>query len=88
MAPTNWVALFGSFVLLVTLLCTTYAGGAAVAGARMGSQRLLNSSIHGVYAACALLSLASAMIFFAILSNDFSIKYVHHNADASMPPFS
>lgn len=85
MAPTNWVALFGSFVLLVTLLCTTYAGGAAVAGARMGSQRLLNSSIHGVYAACALLSLASAMIFFAILSNDFSIKYVHHNADASMP---
>ena len=27
--------------------------------------------------------LASGMIFFAILSNDFSIKYVHHNADAA-----
>ena len=28
---TNWVALFGSFVLLCTLILTTYAGGAAVA---------------------------------------------------------
>jgi cytochrome c-type biogenesis protein CcmF len=85
MAPTNWVALFGSFVLLLTLLCTTYAGGAAVAGARVGSQRLVHSAIYAVYACCALLTLASTMIFFAILSNDFSIKYVHHNADASMP---
>jgi cytochrome c-type biogenesis protein CcmF len=85
MAPTNWVALFGSFVLLLTLLCTTYAGGAAVAGARIGSQRLIHSAIYAAYACCALLTLASTMIFFAILSNDFSIKYVHHNADASMP---
>lgn len=85
MTQMNWVALFGSFVLLVTLLCTTYAGGAAVAGARLGSLRLVRSSIYAAYACCALLSLASGMIFFAILSNDFSIKYVHHNADASMP---
>ena len=74
MAPTNWVALFGSFVLLLTLLCTTYAGGSAVAGARLGSRRLIHSSIYATYACCALLTLASAMIFFAILSNDFSIN--------------
>ena len=85
MVPTNWVSLFGSFVLLVTLLATTYAGGAAVAGARLGSRRLVHSAIYAAYASCALLSLASAMIFFAILSNDFSIRYIHHNADASMP---
>lgn len=85
MVPTNWVSLFGSFVLLVTLLSTTYAGGAAVAGARLGSRRLVHSAIYAAYACCALLSLASAMIFFAILSNDFSIRYIHHNADASMP---
>src|SRR5262245_61767899 len=85
MAPLNLVALFGSFVLLVTLVCTTYAGGAAVAGARLGSMRLVRSAIYAAYACCALLSLASSMIFFAILSNDFSIKYIHHNADATMP---
>ena len=85
MAPLNWVALFGSFVLLLTLIVTTYAGGAAVAGARIGSMRLIRSSIYAAYATTGLLSLASSMIFFAILSNDFSIKYVHHNADASMP---
>ena len=85
MVPTNWVSLFGSFVLLLTLLSTTYSGGAAVAGARLGSRRLVHSAIYAAYACCALLTLASTMIFFAILSNDFSIKYIHHNADASMP---
>lgn len=84
MAGLNWVALFGGFVLLVTLLLTTYAGGAAVAGARLGSARLVRSSIYAAYACATLLTLASGMIFYAILSNDFSIKYVHHNADASM----
>lgn len=41
---TNWVALFGSFVLLCTLILTTYAGGAAVAGARRQSQPLVRST--------------------------------------------
>jgi len=84
---TNWVALFGSFVLLCTLILTTYAGGAAVAGARRQSQPLVRSAIYAGYACTALLSLASALIFFAVLSNDFSLKYVHQNSDAAMPWF-
>ena len=47
---TNWVALFGSFVLLCTLILTTYAGGAAVAGARRQSQPLIRSAIYAGYA--------------------------------------
>src|SRR5580658_878474 len=85
MADTNLVALFGTFVLLLTLCTTTYAGGAAVAGARRRNQRLINSGIYAAYASCGLLTLASAIIFFSILANDFSIKYVFLNADASMP---
>jgi cytochrome c-type biogenesis protein CcmF len=81
----NLVALFGTSVLLCALLVTTYAGTAAVAGARTGSGRLVHSAIYATYASCGLLSLASAMIFFAILSNDFSIKYIFLNADAGMP---
>lgn len=84
---TNWVALFGSFVLLCTLILTTYAGGAAVAGVRRQSQPLIRSAIYAGYACTALLSLASALIFFAVLSNDFSLKYVHQNSDAAMPWF-
>lgn len=84
---TNWVALFGSFVLLCTLILTTYAGGAAVAGARRQSQPLIRSSIYAGYACTALLSLASALIFFSVLSNDFSLKYVQQNSDAAMPWF-
>ncbi|HNN54552.1 MAG TPA: cytochrome c biogenesis protein CcsA, partial [Pseudomonadota bacterium] len=87
MAQANWVALFGSFVLLCTLVLTTYAGGAAVAGARRQSPQLVRSAIYAGYACTALLSLASALIFFAVLSNDFSLKYVHQNSDAAMPWF-
>ena len=43
---TNWVALFGSFLLLCTLILTTYAGGATVAGARRQSRPLIRSSIY------------------------------------------
>ncbi len=85
MNQLNLVAMFGTAVLLITLVVSTYAGGAAVAGARLPSRRLVNSAIYAAYGACGLLSLASSMIFFALLSNDFSIRYVHHNADASMP---
>jgi cytochrome c biogenesis factor len=56
--------------------------------ARVVSQQpLIRSAIYAGYACTALLSLASALIFFAVLSNDFSLKYVHQNSDAAMPWF-
>ena len=48
-------------------------------------RRLVDASIYATYSAAALLSLASAVIFFLILSNDYSVKYVHHYSDATMP---
>ena len=47
--------------------------------------RLVASSIYATYAIAALMSLASAVIFFAILSNDYSIKYVQHYSDSVQP---
>lgn len=87
MAQANPLALLGSFVLMLTLILTTYAGGAAVASARRQSPPLLRSAIYASYACTALLTLASALIFFALLSNDFSLKYVQQNSDAAMPWF-
>jgi len=82
---SNPVADFGQLVLLMSLIATAYAGAAAAVGARQGSRRLVNSSIYATYAVAALLTLASTIIFFAILSNDYSIKYVQHYSDATMP---
>lgn len=83
----NLTAELGSFVLLLTLILTTYAGGAAVASARRHSPPLFRSAVYASYACTALLSLASCLIFFALLSNDFSVKYVFQNSDAAMPWF-
>lgn len=89
----NPVADFGQLALLLCFLVATWAGVAAVVGARRrtglvagpSSRRLIDSAIYSVYGACALLSLASALIFFAILANDYSIIYVQLHSDATMP---
>ncbi len=82
---SNPVADFGELVLLLTLIAACYAGAACAAGARRRSRRLIESGLQATYATAALLTLASSVIFFAIFSNDYSIKYVHHYSDATMP---
>lgn len=82
---SNPVAEFGEIVLLLTLVVSTFAAAAAAAGARKRSRRLVDASVWATYSAAALMSLASAVIFFLILSNDYSVKYVHHYSDATMP---
>lgn len=85
MLPVNRVADLGQASLLLALVAAAYAVGASVAGARRGSRRLERSGLYAAWATTAIISFASALIFFSILSNDYSIKYVHHNSDASMP---
>ncbi len=85
MGPQNPIADFGQLTLLLSLVVTTWAGAAGAVGARTRSRRLVTSAVHSTYAVSALLTLASTIIFFAILSNDYSIKYVQHYSDASMP---
>src|SRR4051812_9598753 len=83
----NAIATLGDAGLLLSLVVSAYAVGASVAGARRGSKRLVNSGIYGAYSATALVAFSSAVLWFAILSNDYSIKYVQRHSDASMPWF-
>jgi cytochrome c-type biogenesis protein CcmF len=84
-AHENPIATLGQAGLLLALVVCAYAVGASVAGARRGSRRLIASGIYGAYGATALVTFASAVLWFAILSNDYSIKYVQRHSDASMP---
>jgi cytochrome c-type biogenesis protein CcmF len=83
----NAIASLGDAGLLLALVASAYVIGAAVAGARRKNQRLIRSAIYGSYAATGLIAFASAVMWFAILSNDYSIKYVQRHSDASMPWF-
>ena len=79
------IAELGELTLLLTLIVGTYAGAAGAIGARQRSRKIITSAIYGTYATAALMTLASALIFFSILANDYGIKYVQRYSDAAMP---
>jgi cytochrome c-type biogenesis protein CcmF len=81
----NAIGTLGDAGLLLALVACAFAVGACVAGARRGNKRLVDAGVYSAYAASALTAFASAVMWFAILSNDYSIKYVQRHSDASMP---
>ena len=81
----NPVATLGQAGLLVALVACAYTIAASVAGARRGSRKLVRSGIYAAYGTTALVTFSSAVMWFLILSNDYSVKYVQRHSDASMP---
>ncbi len=77
----------GTFVLLASFVVAAYAAAISVAGARRRSTRLVDSGIGASYVVAALLTLASAIIVHAFVSEDYSIKYVALNSDSAQPLF-
>ncbi len=81
----NPVASLGQAGLLLSMVVAAYTVAACVAGARRGSRKLVTSGIYAAYATTALVTFSSAIMFFLLLSNDYSVKYVQRHSDASMP---
>lgn len=81
------MAQFGYYALLVTFVVATYSAGAAIVGHHRNAPRLMASAQNGVYAVFGLLSIASAAIMYLFVTNDYSVKYVQHYSDRSMPLF-
>ena len=81
------MAALGTFVLLASFVVCAYSVAASVAGARRRSRRLVESGVGALYLTTALLTVASAVIVQAFVTNDYTIKYVQHYSDAAMPLF-
>src|SRR5215217_3075899 len=81
------MASLGTFLLLAAFVACSYAAVISVAGARRGSRRLVESGIGAFYLVAALMTVASALIVHAFVTNDYSIKYVQHYSDAVQPLF-
>jgi cytochrome c-type biogenesis protein CcmF len=77
----------GSFLLLAAFVVGSYAAVASVVGARRGSRRLIESGIGAFYLIAALMTIASAVMINAFLTDDFTIKYVAHYSDSIQPLF-
>src|SRR5206468_5784473 len=65
----------------------SYSAVISVVGARRRSRRLVESGIGAFYLIAALMTMASAVMINAFLTDDFSIKYVTHYSDTVQPLF-
>jgi cytochrome c-type biogenesis protein CcmF len=81
------MASLGAFTLLAGFVVTAYAAAMSVAGARRGSRRLIESGIGALYLNTALMSVASGLIVYAFVVEDFTIKYVQRYSDSVQPLF-
>jgi hypothetical protein len=77
----------GTFVLLASFVVAAYAVTASVVGARRRSNRLVESGIGAFYLVAALMTVASAVIVHAFLTENYAIVYVDRYSDAAMPLF-
>ena len=77
----------GTYLLLAAFVVSSYAAGVSVAGARRRSRRLIESGIGAFYLVAALMTVASAVIVNAFLTDDFTIRYVAHYSDSVQPLF-
>jgi cytochrome c-type biogenesis protein CcmF len=75
----------GTFTLLTCFVVCAYAVAASVAGARRRSRRLIESGVGAFYLGAGLMTLASAILIHALVTNDYSIKYVQRTSEAALP---
>jgi cytochrome c-type biogenesis protein CcmF len=79
------VILIGELSLWVALLMAAWAATVSFAGGSLGRRDLVASGERAIYATLAMVVLASAGLWTAIFSHDFSIKYVASFTSANLP---
>jgi cytochrome c-type biogenesis protein CcmF len=84
-APASPIAIVGTVSLLVAFLVAAWCVAAGIAGNARQSRRLVLSAVYGLYGFFALVGLSSALIIYAFVTHDYSIKYVAMTSDTSMP---
>ena len=77
----------GNLALTAAVVLVTWAGAAAVVGARRRSANLVDSARYATYAVFGLVAVASGALIHAFLASDFRIRYVAHYSDRAMPAF-
>jgi len=82
--PTSPIAIVGTIALLTAYLIAAWCVGAGIYGNTTKSRKLVNSAVYGLYGFGALIGLASALMIYAFVTHDYSIKYVASTSDTTM----
>jgi cytochrome c-type biogenesis protein CcmF len=81
------MASLGYYLLLAAFVVGAYAAAVSVGGARRRSRALTESGIGAFHLITAIMLVASAVIVYAFVTGDYSIKYVHRVSDSAQPLF-
>jgi cytochrome c-type biogenesis protein CcmF len=83
--PHSPIAALGSIVLLFAFVVAAYGAASGILGNAQHRRRLVTSSVYSLYAFFGLMMLASALMIYAFVTHDYTIKYVSQYSDVSMP---
>ncbi len=78
---------FGYFALCLALLSSGYALVSSVAGGRSGSLALVRSGENALLATCLLLTVSVCVLWHALLTHNFQVRFVAENSNLAMPLF-
>jgi cytochrome c-type biogenesis protein CcmF len=81
------MASLGYYLLLAAFVVCAYAAAISVGGARRRSRALIESGVGAFYLFTAIMAAASAVIVYAFVTGDYSIKYVQRYSDSAQPLF-
>ncbi len=77
----------GTATLAIALALAVYGGVAAVVGVRTRNASMVESARTTAYSLFALAAVANVVMLVALLSNDFSLRYVAENSSRATPTF-
>jgi cytochrome c-type biogenesis protein CcmF len=84
LTPFSPIALVGTIALLAAYAVAAWCVASGIAGNARKSGRLVNSSVYGLYGFAALITLASVLLIYAMVTHDYAIKYVAAVSDTTM----
>src|SRR5262245_56616614 len=80
-------SLLGNVAMYEALIAAAVAVGTGIAAGRSQNVRLLRVARSANLLVFGALSLAAAVLVYAFVTHDFSLKYVHQHSDKEMPLF-
>jgi cytochrome c-type biogenesis protein CcmF len=79
--------LFGSFALLLALICAVYAVGAGIAGIRTRHPLLIKSARQAGFSVCILVMIGGVSLIYLFFTDNFAMVYVAGHSSRDLPTF-
>ena len=75
----------GQAINVIALFVVFFSAVAAFTGGYTGSRRLMNGARYGILFVAGIYTIALAMVLYAFVAKDFSLKIVHDHASSDLP---